>query len=389
MSDTKSTQLDIPTLDSTNHAPWAFALDTYGFLFGWAFKEWKAGKEISSDLPDLDDTVTTKAGNEEYVFEHNLSTGKASSEGKRDWRYAVSKKEERNTEIHADRKHYITVFNQYMSQDSKSKMRSMDDYEEANIAVSSFRLRKCIEQSHSQVSCTPIIVDRLQSYVTLTQESYTSLSTFMIDHSQGTKAFRTDFESKDPAFKNHVNIDTLSSALLLCASGSQFSNLKDNKLYDRDIHSLEYQKLTSEMVLYASSREQKTSSRNSAAAKILELQRQVPGNLAMTVHTDPKTNISICIQCQKEFPTTFRPGTNNEIYNRCKACAYSNRIEKEKRDLESKNTALALTPAAALTQAQDTIQKAGGTVNMTATQMPSYRDMLAYAMIKDQFDEAT
>ena len=206
MSDNQSNKLDIPILDATTYGPWAFALDTYGYLFGHAFTEWKAGKEISMELPDIDDTIETKSGGQEFVFDHSMTTGKSSADGKRDWRFAISEKKKENTEVRSDRKAYITAFMQTMSQDSKSKMRSMDDYSAANIAVSSFRLRKCIEQSHNQVSCTPVIVDRLQSYVTLKQDSYQSLSTFMIDHSQGTLGFRTDFESKDPAFKNHVNL---------------------------------------------------------------------------------------------------------------------------------------------------------------------------------------
>lgn len=398
--DRTEVSLDIPILDATNYGPWTNALDNHGHLFGYAYKEWKERKEMSLRLPDIDDQTKSLSGDTLWVFDHSDTTNKSTQDGKREHRFAVTEKTQLNKDIVRDRVGYITAFLKYMSADSKSKMRSMEEYPEAQLAVSSFQMRMCIEKSHNQVSSTPIIVDRLKTLVAISQDDYSSLSSFMVEHSLGITLFRNDFESKDPIHKNHVNIDTLTSVLLLCASGDQFNNLKDNKIYDRDIHSLVYRDLSSEMVLYASAREQKTSrpSGNSMALKISAMQQQVPGNIVMSSTTSPADTSSskitpgtiiICKQCGKDFPTFIKVGSDNETYDRCKDCAYHNKIERNKKALAQKEQDLA--------KAQSLIVKAGGTVNMAAAPLPpslpatqepviSYRDMLTYAMIKDQTD---
>lgn len=395
---------DIPVLDALNYTEWSWRMSNYYFLFGYAGEEIENDKELLIELPDIDQIFESQ-GECYYCYDHTSDGTKATQNGVREHRAAVIAKEKINVQIKEDRVRLIAHFMAFMSEDSLTQMRSDEDYPSARKDKSSFRLSKCIMTSHCQQSSLPIICGRLVNFVTMKQTSFPSLSPFIVAHGQAVIQFTQDFESPDPAHKGYVAITTLSSALMVTACGPQFDNLKDTNIYERKLHSLKYEAVTRQLTLHASAREQlPTTTANSLVQKVLHLQQAGQGNLAMTVQSDvlAKTPPAIketltCKGCKKQFKKQLKTGSTDEYFDRCRDCNMSN--------LKARKNQLADSDAKALSNAHATIARLGKTVNSTTTSdlkeatVPiapansivnyntkelSYRDMLAYAMMKDQ-----
>ena len=383
---------EIPLLTYYNYPAWWYAVENHLYRFGSAYDEIEANKEISLDHPDIDSVTKSINGDDIYLFDHTTA-GAVTAEGRKEHRSNNIRLDASAIPIKKDRKDCITFFYNHMSPDSLKRMRAMIDYPAAKKNVSSFQILACITESHNKKASFPLVAKRHKAFCSLSQTD--DFSSFQVAHAQGVKELIIDMES--PTHKGYISIDLLTSVLLINGIGPQFNNLKDTKIFDRDIQTLQYTPLSQELTLYASHREDDIPLTTSISQSILNLQNKVPGNVAFAT-TTTSNNTSTCVQCKSQFPTVVkRGGSPNECHERCISCYDSNLKARKANKLKTAESEAGKKEAAAkaLTKAQQLIVKAGGTVNMTSTPLelepgststptPSYRDMLDYAMWKNQ-----